>query len=232
MRIRAIAAAVAALALPLTACGSDGGTVSQSKGSCKDAMRDAIEKPDAAGDETPAPCRGFTDAELEDMAKEVVGDELGDSLDLDTDEPADETPAADTSLEVGQTFTYDDGLAITVDSIKEFSDFGDYDYPPENGDTAFRVNLTFDNGTKAPFSLDDLYVSVEGTTNGGMAEGNYWESGSKEITGRVAPGVTTTGTSDHTLAAKYGREIVVTIGRLDEGADPMMDDLEWSGSIK
>ncbi|WP_407563328.1 hypothetical protein [Streptomyces sp. 184] len=228
MRIRTIAAAAAALTLPLTACGSDGGTISQSKGSCKDAIRDLVNDPDAAGDEKPPACEGFSDAELEDMAKEVVGDELGDSLD---EEPADDKPAADTSLKVGETFTYDDGLAITVDSIKEFSDFGEFDYPPENGDTAFRINFTFDNGTKKPFALDDLYVSVEGTTNGGMAEGNYWENGSKEITGRVAPGVTTTGTSDHALADKYGRDVVVMIGRLDEGADPMMDDLEWSGSI-
>ncbi|WP_225794773.1 hypothetical protein [Streptomyces aculeolatus] len=231
MRIRTIAAAVAALALPLTACGSDGGTVSQSKGSCKDAIRDLVKDPDAAGDEKPPACEGFTDAELEDMAKEVLGDELAGSLDVDAEEPAEEKPAADTSLTVGETFTYDDGLAVTVDSIREFSDFGEFDYPPEDGDTAFRINLTFDNGTKKPFSLDDLYLSVEGATNGGAAEGNYWENGSKEITGRVAPGVATNGTSDHTLAAKYGRDVVVTLGRLDE-ANLMADDLEWSGSIK
>lgn len=231
MRIRTIAAAVAALALPLTACGSDGGTISQSKGSCEDAIRKAIEKPESAGDQTPPPCRGFTDAELEDMAKNVVGDELGDSLDLDTEDPADEKPAADTTLEVGQTFTYDDGLAVTVDSIEEFTDFGEFDYPPEDGETAFRINLTFDNGTKKPFALDDLYITVEGATNGGMASGGYWENGSKEITGRLAPDISTTGTSDHTLAAKYGRDVVVTIGRLDEPG-LMLDDLEWSGSIK
>lgn len=229
MRIRTIAAAVAALALPLTACGSDGGTISQSKGSCKDAIRKAVESPDAAGDEKPPACKGFTDAELEDMANEVLGDELGASL--DAAEPADDKPAADTTLKAGETFTYDDGLAVTVDSIKEFTDFGEYDYPPENGDTAFRINLTFENGTKEPFALDDLYISVEGTTNGGMAEGNWFENGDKEITGRLAAGVTTTGTSDHTLTDKYGRDVVVIVGRLDEGADPMVDDLEWAGSI-
>ncbi|MFC5668547.1 hypothetical protein ACFP3U_37045, partial [Kitasatospora misakiensis] len=94
MRIRTIAAAVAALALPLTACASDGGTVSQSKGSCKDAIRDLVKDPDAAGDEKPPACEGFTDAELEDMAKEVLGDELAGSLDVDAEEPAEEKPAA------------------------------------------------------------------------------------------------------------------------------------------
>lgn len=230
MRIRTIAAAVAALALPLTACGDDGGTISQSKGSCEDAIRKAIEKPEAAGDETPPPCRGFTDAELEDMAKNVVGDELGDSLDLDTEDPAEEKPAADTSLTVGQTYTYEDGLAVTVDSIKTITEIGEYDYQPEPGEQPFRVNLTIDNGTGAPYSLDDLFAEVEGATNGGTADPVMIETGAKELTGRLGAGVRTTGTSDGVLEEKYGKDVVVIVTRTDEDSWDM-DAPEWSGSI-
>ena len=219
MRIRTIAAALAALTLPLTACGSnDGGSVTRSEGSCKEALQNA------AGDETPEPCRGFTNAEVQSMAEEV----FGDSGDVSTEEPTKEP--ASTSLAVGDTFTYEDGLAVTIDSIEKIIKYGEYDEHPDKGQTAFRVSITFTNNTGKPFDLDDVYLTAQGATNGGEVIDMFIEAGAKAMTGRVADGVKTTKTAEYAIDDQYGKKILLTFSRLS--ADWDAPEPEWTGDIR
>lgn len=224
---RPIAAAVVAAVLTLTAaaCADDGGTVTKSAGSCREAIKTAT------GDETPEPCKGFTEAEVQDMAADVAAD----SADTSAAEPSAEDssePAAEasTGLTVGDTFTYDDGLAVTVDSIKTLTQFGEFDTRPESGQTAFRVTVTVNNGTGKPVDLSNLYLAAAGATNGGDAIDLYVEAGSKDMTGRLAGGVKTTKTGQYAIDNQYGKKILVTVSRLD--ADWDTPNPEWTGDIQ
>ncbi|MBQ1165484.1 hypothetical protein KBZ21_46675, partial [Streptomyces sp. A73] len=74
--------------------------------------------------------------------------------------------------------------------------FSEYDSKPSAGETAFRINIKFDNGSEQPIDLDDVSVLAEGATKGGEAAVTTWENGSAEITGRLAAGQTAAKTED------------------------------------
>ncbi|AXK33030.1 hypothetical protein DVA86_10595 [Streptomyces armeniacus] len=89
-RTRAVAVLVAAAALTFTAaCGGGGGnggggSETKSADSCRKEIRKEVDRaekdPDGpVSDATPAPCRGFRNAELEDMAKDILADALKDA---------------------------------------------------------------------------------------------------------------------------------------------------------
>ncbi|MBQ1164445.1 hypothetical protein KBZ21_41395, partial [Streptomyces sp. A73] len=40
--------------------------------------------------------------------------------------------------------------------------FSEYDSKPSAGETAFRINIKFDNGSEQPIDLDDFSVLAEG----------------------------------------------------------------------
>lgn len=225
MHRRPIAATIAALTIALTAAAcADNGTVTRSTGSCKEAIRTAT------GDETPEPCKGFTDAEVQDMAAEIAN-ETTDTADAEPPTDENSTPPADNSLTVGDTYTYEDGLAVTIDSIKPVTKFGEYDSRPEQGQAAFRVTVTVHNGTNQPIDLDNVYVQAEGATNGGEALDLYVEAGSKDMTGRLAAGVKTTKTAEYAIDSQYGKTILVTVSRFDV-TDWDLTDPEWTGDIR
>ncbi|MBQ1165643.1 hypothetical protein KBZ21_47470, partial [Streptomyces sp. A73] len=72
-------------------------------------------------------------------------------------------------MNVGDTFRYHDGIKVTVTSIDRFTKFSEYDSKPSAGETAFRSNIKFDNGSEQPIDLDDFSVLAEGATKGGEA---------------------------------------------------------------
>ncbi|GAA2108392.1 hypothetical protein [Streptomyces synnematoformans] len=238
---RALLTTLTLAVLPLAGCSAaDGSGGTQSTTTCKETMRDLVDEAAANPDAptvttTPAACEGFTDAELEDMAGDVVAEQLGDAFDdaLETTDVDGETAGTDTSsgLKVGESYAYDDGFTVTVDSISEITEFGEWDERPEPGQTAFRVTVTFDNGTAAPVDLDDVFLEAEGATNGGAVEYFYVEAGSKEIAGRIDAGVTTTKTSDFVIDDAYGSKILITVSRLGEDTDWTVADPEWTGTI-
>jgi hypothetical protein len=141
-----------------------------------------------------------------------------------------DTAAKSTDLKFGESYTWPDGLKVTVVGAKVFTDFDeDLLESPEPGSTDFRVTLKLQNSGKEPARLDDLSLIVEGATNGGEASFTAFENGSQPLEGRLAPGVTTTKNADHVLETRYGKKIVVTVQRNSENFD--LEFPEFTGLI-
>jgi hypothetical protein len=239
MNLRRAAATAAALALlPLaSACGNDGdgkqNAANDSVDDCKTALQGQYEKAAADGPatENPKECKGLTDGEVADLAQEVLKDNLGDDY-VEGDQAEAEPAASDTELSLGDTFSYEDDVNVTVDSIEKITQFGEYDTRPSAGETAFWVNVTIDNGSKKPLNLDDFILTAQGATNGGEVMDTYLEKGAKDMTGRLAPGIKTQKNSAYIIDDKYGKSIVVSVGRYSDDFETLLEDPNWTGDIK
>ncbi|QPP05260.1 hypothetical protein G4Z16_01395 [Streptomyces bathyalis] len=246
MKIRTVTAvATIAVALPLTAaCGASAGHTTGTPAACKKEMQrlfdKAMDDPDAPTPETTPPaCRGLSEKQLkkyvgeitEKAIKEGVDDAFDDAVN-DMDDSAGDADEANTELKVGDTFTYEDGVNVTVASINEFTAFEEYGDTAEPNQTPFRIDVKFENGSGKPVNLDDFMVNGQGATKGGDAEFTSWTEDVKDITGRLAAGQSDTKNSDGVLDKKYGTKMVVTVTRVSDDVDVMMEVPTWTGSIR
>ncbi|MEU8827130.1 hypothetical protein [Streptomyces sp. NPDC048636] len=230
MHVRLTTAAVlAAVLLPLTAgCGSqEQGTAERGKSG------DAAEKRDKAdatkaGKVGKAECGPDSDLTQDEWMDTCVDEDEEDAT-VDESGPEDKRPG--TELAVGDTFRYDDGLKVTVTGIEKVTTFAEYDSPPSGDETAFRINITFDNRSENPVDLDEFSVNGQGATKGGDSEFTTWDTGSKEIAGRLAPGMSDTKNSDGVLDKQYGSQLLVTVTRMTEDAEVLAEDPHWTGPI-
>lgn len=207
MRARATAATAALLLAALTACG--GGSSDSSSASKTATLTSESEKVD---------CTSQTLDQAEWMKH--CGDEADSG----------EAEAKSTGLKFGETYTWPDGLKVSVTDAKRFTDFNEeYGEAAEPGSIDFRVTLKLDNTGKKPAALDDLSLIVEGATNGGEASFTSFENGSQPLEGRLAPGVSATKNADHVLESKYGKKVVVTVQRNSD--DFSLDFPEFTGEI-
>ncbi|MGQ5576348.1 hypothetical protein [Streptomyces sp. ECR3.8] len=203
MRVRTTAATAALLLAALTACGG-GDSGSETK----------------ASEAAPSQSVDCTDQTMDQA----------EWMKHCADEASEDAGAQSTGLKFGETYTWPDGLKVTVVEAKVFTDLNeDLLESPEPGSTDFRVTLKVDNGSKEPVALDDLSLIVEGATNGGEAAFTMFENGSQPLEGRLAPGVSVSKNADHVLETKYGKKIVVTVQRNSENFD--LDFPEFSGEI-
>ncbi|MFD6992485.1 hypothetical protein [Streptomyces sp. NPDC059943] len=153
-------------------------------------------------------------------------------------EPVEEEPAEDeqpaTELAVGDGFLYDDGVKFTVTKIEEVGtdQYGEYDDKPAAGETGFRVHWDIANGSKKPHDLDMWGISAQGATTGGETTYLTVEHGTRAMAGRLAPGRTGSYTGEYLLPKSDGREIVFTATRMDDEADVLAEDPNWTGTIK
>ncbi|MFE0470455.1 hypothetical protein ACFW2V_02415 [Streptomyces sp. NPDC058947] len=208
MRVRATAATAALLLATLTACGGNG---SDSASTSK------TRSPASKSKKVDCTSQTLDQAEwMEHCADEASGDA--------------DSGAKSTGLKFGESYTWPDGLKVTVVDAKRFTDFNeDLLESPEPGSLDFRVSLKLENGGKTPVALDDLSLIVEGATNGGEASFTMFENGSQPLEGRLAPGVEAVKNADHVLETKYGKKIVVTVQRSSENFD--LDFPEFNGEI-
>lgn len=214
MRTRVSAATAVLLLAALTACGGGDGGSSESPS-----------KPKAAASKEPS------EPEV-DCMDESIGQ--ADWMKYCSDEGAgtggDGTDGGATGLKFGESYTWPDGLKVTVVGAKKFTDFNaDYGETPEPGGTDFRVSLKLENRGKASVDLGDLSTITEGATNGGQAAFTRFDNGSQPLEGRLAAGVKATKTDDNVLETKYGRKIVVTVQRNSEDFD--LEFPEFEGEI-
>ncbi|MGW6305158.1 hypothetical protein ACWFRQ_02210 [Streptomyces niveus] len=151
------------------------------------------------------------------------------------DEPAaDEEPADDTELAVGDGFRYKDGAKVTVTKVSKLrvADFGEYEVKPEADQTGFRVSWDITNGSKKSIDLDAWGFDAQGATTGGTTESLFAENGSRLMGGRLAPAKTGTLTSDYALPKADGLDIVFTMTRMNENMNILAEDPHRTGSIK
>lgn len=208
MRVRATAAVAATLLAALTACGgSDGGD-----GDKADSKGSASKKVDCADE-------NISQADwTEHCSDEGAGAE------------ADGAEEKATGLKFGESYTWPDGLKVSVTEAKVFTDHdAELMESPEPGNTDFRVRLKLTNSGKSAVALDDLSLIVEGATKGGEASQTAFEKGAEPLEGRLAPGVSATKTNDNVLETKYGKKIIVTVQRSSEAAN--LDFPEYTGAI-
>ncbi|MFJ6729347.1 hypothetical protein ACIQPQ_31045 [Streptomyces sp. NPDC091281] len=210
MRVRATVAATALLLAALTACGNGGDS--------GDTEQSVASKP-AAADTKAVDCsdESLSQSEwTENCAEQGTG---GDGTDGEA-----------TGLKFGGSYTWPDGLKVSVVEARVFTDFDpEVLESPEPGQTEFRVKLKLENTGKSPAALDDLSMIIEGATNGGEAALTEFSRGSAPLQGRLAPGVTAVKTGDHVLETRYGKRIVVTVQRASEDFD--LDFPEFEGEI-
>ena len=202
MRIRTTAATAVLLLAALTACGGGGNDASsETKASAKESV-------DCTSQE-------LSQAEyMEHCAEDASASEAAKS----------------TGLKFGETYTWPDGLKVTVVNAKVFTDYNeDLAEAAEAGQTDFRVTLKLENAGKESVDLGDLSTIIEGATNGGEAAFTSFENGSQPLEGRLAAGVTTTKNDDNVLESKYGKKIVVTVQRSSDDFD--LDFPEFNGEI-
>ncbi|MHC3474681.1 hypothetical protein ACYF6T_39140 [Streptomyces sp. 7R007] len=215
MHARTALVTTAILAAALTACSSS--DTQQGKAERAAASTTATTSPDCGPDST-----------------------LSQSDWIDQCSSASATPSAkkpDTELAVGDTFAYKDGLKVTVTGISRITQYGEYDDRPDSDQTAFRVKFAVTNGTTTPYDLDNIGYNAEGATRGGEAEFISVEPGSKQMTGRLAPGRTGSFTSEYTIAKSDGNTIVFTVSRTDDAflqddSAYLGEDPTWTGDIK
>ncbi|MFJ9029799.1 hypothetical protein ACIRQP_14950 [Streptomyces sp. NPDC102274] len=149
------------------------------------------------------------------------------------EEPIEEK-APDTELAVGDGFRYKDGVLLAVTGINRLTaaDFGEFDLKPGADKTGFRVSLDVTNNAKNPLDLDAWGVNAQGATTGGQTEFVSAEKGSRQMTGRLAPGKKGSFTFEYALAKKDGAEVVFTMTRVDDSVDLLAEDPHWTGTIK
>ena len=210
MRARATAATAALLLAALTACGGGDGSENT-----------AASKPPAAA--TPGEKVDCADESLSQAEwMKHCSDKAGTG--------GDGTEGKLTGLKFGESYTWPDGLKVSVLEAKEWTQFTDEDYATDDpAQTEFRVKVKVTNGGEAPVKLDDLSVFIEGATNGGEAATTGFATDSQPLDGRLAPGVSATKTDDNALETKYGKKIVVTVQRNSD--DFSLDFPEFNGEI-
>ena len=205
MRVRATAATATVLLATLTACGGGGDdNAGSSPKPSPSAAQPSQSKVDCSDD-------SLSQADwLEHCSDQAGGKSAG--------------------LKFGQSYTWPDGLKVTVVEAKVFTDYDkELLESAEPGKTDFRVELKLENTGKAPAALDDLSTIIEGATNGGEAASTAFENGAEPLEGRLAPGVTAVKTDDNVLESKYGKKIVVTVQRASD--DYNLDFPEFTGEI-
>lgn len=211
MRVRATAAVAAMLLAALTACGGGDGDKADSK-SVNGSKDSAAEKVDCADE----------NISQADWTKHCS--------DEGADAEADGAEKKATGLEFGESYTWPDGLKVSVTEAKVFTDHdAELMESAEPGNTDFRVRLKLTNSGKSAVALDDISLIVEGATKGGEAAQTAFEKGAEPLEGRLAPGVSATKTNDNVLETKYGKKIIVTVQRSSEAAN--LDFPEYTGAI-
>jgi hypothetical protein len=210
MRLRATTATAALLLATLTACGGGDGKAD-------------------VGTNAAATTPGQTEAKVDCNDQSLSQAEWVEHCSGSPGTGGDGTEGQVTGLKFGASYTWPDGLKVTVVEAKVFTDYDPEFESAEPGETDFRVKLKLENGGKAPVPLDDLSLIVEGATNGGEAASTSFENGSEPLEGRLAAGRTVTKTDDKVLETKYGKKIMVTVQRSSE--DFSLDFPEFEGEI-
>jgi hypothetical protein len=218
MHARTALITAAILAAALSACGGSDTQQGKAERATASTKADASKSPDCGPDSN------------------LSQSDWIDKCSSDSATPTDDKQP-DTELAVGDTFAYKDGLKVKITGINKITQYGEYDDRPPADQTAFRVNIAVTNGTTKPYDLDNLSNQAEGATTGGETTFISVEPGSKQMTGRLAPGRTGAFTSEYSIAKSDGNSIVVTVSRTDEAflqddSAYLGDDPNWTGNIK
>lgn len=215
MRVRTTAATAALLLAALTACGGGG-----DKADAKSPDKAPTSASTSKTKDKNVDCTDPSLSQADWMA--YCSDGAGNG--------GDGTAGKSTGLKFGESYTWPDGLKLTVVEARVWTKFTDDDFSTDDpNSTEFRVKLKLTNTGRSAVKLDELSTIIEGATNGGEASSNEFQTGKAPLEGRLAPGVTAVKTDDNSLEMKYGKKIVVTVQRSSDNYD--LDSPEFTGSI-
>lgn len=139
---------------------------------------------------------------------------------IDTVDPAED-------MAFGKTYTWPDGLKVTVTEARLFTVLTADEGPADPKNYEFRAKLRLTNGGKAAADLSDISTIVMGATENAItAAPSAFQNGAAPPAGHLAPGATATKTYDAVIDRRYGRKILVIVQRGSSAALP-----EFIGSI-
>lgn len=138
--------------------------------------------------------------------------------------PAKKKPA---TAAYGDTYTYTDGLAITVSHVAKYTP-SQYAAGTHPGDEAVVLTVKITNGTKKPFDTTLVGVNVKAGADGAATEKIYDDTSGIGFSGTIVPGSTAT--------ARFGFDIPKgAAGKLDIEVQPdsglEYDSWHWIGSM-
>ncbi|MEU1623432.1 hypothetical protein ABZ479_39855 [Streptomyces sp. NPDC005722] len=140
---------------------------------------------------------------------------------IDTVDPAED-------ITFGTTYTWADGLKVTVTEARIFTDFTDEEGPADPRSHQFRAKLRFTNGGDTPADLGEVSTLVmSANEEAAIATSGTFRNGAAPLAGSLAPGATATKTDDAVIDRKHGRKILVVVQRAGSIAAP-----EFIGSIR
>ncbi|WP_049568765.1 hypothetical protein [Streptomyces sp. SBT349] len=192
-------------------------------------------------DETSARVLGTTGIEALDEANNQDGARWtwedgawrNDDCDDNTEngENSDPAGAAEGDLPLGEVYAWDDGLAVTVDNLRQVpaSDLGEYE-TVEDAEIPFVADVTITNTGDQPYDLSGLHLGVTGATQGGDAYNTSYENVGAvgHYEGRLAPGETLESVHGWTIEEQHGLDVVIEAFRNDDWQLPQPT---WIGSI-
>lgn len=120
--------------------------------------------------------------------------------------------ASKMDLKVGETYSWQDGVSVSVTALQLIASFGSGESRPSADQYGFRVLVTVKDGGQAPVDLGKITLLAEGATSGGSASMGVFR-GADDLAGQLAPGVTVTKNAGFILDKKYGMKVVITVQR-------------------
>lgn len=133
---------------------------------------------------------------------------------IDTADPAED-------MAFGKTYTWPDGLKVTVTEARIFTDLTADEGPADPKSHQFRAKLRFTNGGEADADLSDVSTVVMSAGDEVVtATPSAFRNGAAPLAGALAPGATATKTDDAVLDRKHGRRILVVVRRGTSPAAP------------
>lgn len=141
--------------------------------------------------------------------------------------PAASTKKKPATAAYGDTYTYTDGLAITVSHVAKYTP-SQYAAGTHPGDEAVVLTVKITNGTKKPFDTALVGVNVKAGADGAATENIYDDTSGTGFSGTIVPGSTAT--------AKFGYDIPKgAAGKLDIEVQPdsglEYDSWHWIGPM-
>ncbi|PSJ29276.1 hypothetical protein B7P34_08190 [Streptosporangium nondiastaticum] len=138
-------------------------------------------------------------------------------------EPSPSVSAAPKPLKFGETYTYKDGVTITVDKPEPY-ELDRIAFGHEDGDLALRFKVTIANGGKEPMDLLAHVPYVRDATGKRASEIFDGRGATKPFTGKLLPGKQAETTFTYSVRPDGAKELQV-----ETGANNDRPDVMWVG---
>ncbi|WP_326594354.1 hypothetical protein [Streptomyces sp. NBC_01294] len=129
--------------------------------------------------------------------------------------PTAQAPKQNKNLAIGETYAFSGGQKVTIASVQPHTRkwidtyTRDWEVKPDR-DNVFRVTVSIDNQSGAPFELNGSFTAVDGATVGGKAESLMPNDPDfREVEGTIAAGRSAQFHADFHMRKELGNEVLI-----------------------